>query len=191
MEDANGPLFEKPKFGAESFGVVHFAGVVVDRPLVTIRSGALLVTVEPVDPAVSEGDRVEVGEAIGTLMPGHCPRACVHLGVRLAGEYVSPLLYLGGLQRAVLLPLEPAASATAPLAPTRARSGAGVGGAVHGGQSLGTHVGVDLRRAEARVTENLLHRPQIRSPVEQVGRRRVAEGVRARRAASATVGEQA
>jgi len=28
-EDANGPLFEKPKFGAESFGVVHFAGPVV------------------------------------------------------------------------------------------------------------------------------------------------------------------
>ncbi|MER3387079.1 M23 family metallopeptidase [Microcella pacifica] len=106
---------------AATSGVVHFAGVVVDRPLVTIRSGALLVTVEPVDPVVREGDRVEAGETIGTLLPGHCARTCVHLGVRLAGEYVSPLLYLGGLQRAVLLPLEPAASATASLAPTRAQ----------------------------------------------------------------------
>ena len=90
-------------------GVVHFAGVVVDRPVITVRDGQLLVTVEPVEPIVVEGQRVEAGEVIGTLLPGHCggsgARVCVHLGVRLAGEYVSPLLYLGGLQRAVLLPL--------------------------------------------------------------------------------------
>lgn len=90
-------------------GVVHFAGVVVDRPVITVRDGHLLVTVEPVEPVVVEGQRVGAGEVIGTLLPGHCAgsgaRVCVHLGVRLAGEYVSPLLYLGGLQRAVLLPL--------------------------------------------------------------------------------------
>jgi len=90
-------------------GVVHFAGVVVDRPVITVRDGQLLVTVEPVEPLVVEGQRVTAGEVIGTLLPGHCgdadERVCVHLGVRLAGEYVSPLLYLGGLQRAVLLPL--------------------------------------------------------------------------------------
>lgn len=87
-------------------GVVHFAGVVVDRPLVTVRTGQLLVTLEPVAPVVAEGDIVSAGEPLGTLVAGHCSRACVHLGVRLAGEYVSPLLYLGGLQRAVLLPLD-------------------------------------------------------------------------------------
>lgn len=90
-------------------GVVHFAGVVVDRPVITVRDGQLLVTVEPVEPLVVAGQRIAAGEVIGTLLPGHCggadERACVHLGVRLAGEYVSPLLYLGGLQRAVLLPL--------------------------------------------------------------------------------------
>lgn len=86
-------------------GIVHFAGVVVDRPVITVRQGQLLATVEPVTPLVQTGDRVEAGQVIGVLEPGHCARPCVHLGVRLAGEYVSPLLYLGGLQRAVLLPL--------------------------------------------------------------------------------------
>lgn len=91
-------------------GTVHFAGVVVDRPVITVRDGPLLVTVEPVLPVVAEGDSVAAGQLIGTLLPGHCTDAepaelCVHLGVRLAGEYVSPLLSLGGLQRAVLLPL--------------------------------------------------------------------------------------
>jgi murein DD-endopeptidase MepM/ murein hydrolase activator NlpD len=86
-------------------GVVHFAGVVVDRPVITVRQGQVLATVEPVEPLVSEGDVVQAGDIIGVLQPGHCARACVHLGVRVAGEYVSPLLWLGGLQRAVLLPM--------------------------------------------------------------------------------------
>ena len=90
---------------AVTSGVVHFAGVVVDRPVITVRQGQVLATVEPVDPLVAAGDLVQAGDVIGTLLPGHCARPCVHLGVRVAGEYVSPLLWLGGLQRAVLLPL--------------------------------------------------------------------------------------
>lgn len=86
-------------------GVVHFAGVVVDRPVITVRQGQVLATVEPVEPVVVAGDIVRAGDVIGVLQPGHCARPCLHLGVRVAGEYVSPLLWLGGLQRAVLLPL--------------------------------------------------------------------------------------
>lgn len=97
---------------AATSGIVHFAGVVVDRPVITVRTGQVLATVEPVTPLVAVGESVVAGQVIGTLEPGHCARACVHLGVRIAGEYVSPLLYLGGLQRAVLLPLDsPAAQA--------------------------------------------------------------------------------
>lgn len=90
---------------AVTSGVVHFAGVVVDRPVITVRQGHLLATVEPVEPLVAAGDIVRAGDVIGVLQPGHCARPCVHLGVRIAGEYVSPLLWLGGLQRAVLLPI--------------------------------------------------------------------------------------
>jgi murein DD-endopeptidase MepM/ murein hydrolase activator NlpD len=91
---------------AATSGVVHFAGRVVDRGVVTIRSGQLLVTVEPVTPTVSEGDAVVAGSVIGTLEAGHCASPCVHVGVREAGAYVSPLRWLGGLRRAVLLPLD-------------------------------------------------------------------------------------
>ena len=90
---------------AVTSGVVHFAGVVVDRPVITVRQGQVLATVEPVEPLVAAGDTVRAGDVIGVLLPGHCALPCVHLGVRVAGEYVSPLLWLGGLQRAVLLPM--------------------------------------------------------------------------------------
>ena len=90
---------------AVTSGIVHFAGTVVDRPVITIRQGQVLATVEPVEPVVATGDIVRAGDVIGVLQPGHCARPCVHLGVRVAGEYVSPLLWLGGLQRAVLLPM--------------------------------------------------------------------------------------
>ncbi|MDO9591394.1 MAG: peptidoglycan DD-metalloendopeptidase family protein, partial [Microcella sp.] len=96
---------------AVTSGVVHFAGVVVDRPVVTVRQGQVLATVEPVEPLVAAGDLVQAGDVIGVLQPGHCHQPCVHLGVRVAGEYVSPLLWLGGLQRAVLLPIDETASA--------------------------------------------------------------------------------
>jgi murein DD-endopeptidase MepM/ murein hydrolase activator NlpD len=99
-----------PEHGVEvravTGGVVHFAGIVVDRPVITVRSGQILATVEPVVALVAAGESVRAGQVIGLLESGHCQSPCVHLGVRLAGEYVSPLLYLGGLRRAVLLPLE-------------------------------------------------------------------------------------
>lgn len=93
---------------APADGIVTFVGVVVDRPVVAIaHSGDLLSSFEPVAAAVSVGDAVVAGQRIGTVtVGGHCG-GCVHFGVRLHGEYVSPLLLLGGIPRAVLLPLGP------------------------------------------------------------------------------------
>jgi murein DD-endopeptidase MepM/ murein hydrolase activator NlpD len=92
---------------APASGVVHFAGFVVDRPVISIRhAGGVLSSFEPVEPLVATGDRVAVGEVIGTLLPGHCATPCLHLGARVDGEYVNPLLFLGGLEHAVLYPLE-------------------------------------------------------------------------------------
>ncbi|MFD6053185.1 murein hydrolase activator EnvC family protein [Agromyces sp. NPDC060279] len=93
---------------APAGGVVSFAGTVAGRPLVAVDHGDGYVSaVEPVSPLVTEGTPVAPGEPLGTVAGGgHCDGACVHFGVRLHGEYVSPMLLLGSVPRAVLLPLD-------------------------------------------------------------------------------------
>ncbi|MGV8969667.1 MAG: M23 family metallopeptidase [Microbacteriaceae bacterium] len=105
---ARDPLGEIP-VTAPASGIVHFVGFVVDRPVVSIDHGSgVLSSFEPVASTLKKGQRVSAGASIGTLLPGHCTTPCLHLGARLNGEYVSPLLFLGGLPRAVLLPTRPA-----------------------------------------------------------------------------------
>jgi murein DD-endopeptidase MepM/ murein hydrolase activator NlpD len=91
-------------------GVVTHAGVVAGRGTVTVKHRqGLSSTYEPVDPLVTAGSVVKVGELLGTLRPrdgpGHCGvRACLHLGARRGDAYVDPypLLVRG---RLALLPL--------------------------------------------------------------------------------------
>ena len=86
-------------------GVVHFVGVVVDRPVLSIaHGGAVLSSFEPVSSTLAAGQLVTRGEVIGTVLPGHCATPCLHLGARVDGEYVNPLLFLGGVPWSVLLP---------------------------------------------------------------------------------------
>ncbi|WP_261164145.1 murein hydrolase activator EnvC [Microbacterium sp. Marseille-Q6965] len=91
---------------APASGTVAFAGVVVDRPLLTIDHGdGLVTTLEPVTTDLSPGDAVSRGDVVGRVaVGGHTPAGAVHFGVRLQGAYVNPLLLLGGVPRAVLLP---------------------------------------------------------------------------------------
>jgi len=90
---------------APADGVVHFAGVVVDRPVLSIRhGGGVISSYEPVVATVARGDAVTRGDVIGTVLPGHCESVCVHVGVRVDGEYVSPMTWFGGIPASVLLP---------------------------------------------------------------------------------------
>lgn len=91
---------------APANGIVHFAGFVVDRPVLSIaHPGGLLSSFEPVEASVSVGDHVVRGQVVGVLLAGHCASSCLHLGARVDGEYVNPLLFLGDLPRALLLPV--------------------------------------------------------------------------------------
>lgn len=91
---------------APTAGIVHFAGVVVDRPLVSIEHpDGVLTSYEPVATTLRAGDIVEAGQTIGQVQLGHCSERCLHFGVRIDGAYVSPMNYFGGIPPAVLLPL--------------------------------------------------------------------------------------
>ncbi|MCU1571129.1 MAG: peptidase [Naasia sp.] len=90
-------------------GIVSFAGTVVDRPVLSIRHGdGLVSSFEPISAGAAVGTSVVAGQVVGTVAPssGHCPPGCVHFGVRRDGEYLSPLMLLGGVPRAILLPLD-------------------------------------------------------------------------------------
>ena len=93
---------------AAAAGTVSFAGAVAGRGVVAIdHGGGVVSAIEPVAATVGEGAAVAAGEVIGTVSSGgHCSAGCVHFGVRIDGEYVSPFLFLGGLPRAVLLPMD-------------------------------------------------------------------------------------
>lgn len=103
---------------AAAAGVVHFAGTVVDRGVVSIRHAAgLRTTYEPVAPLVTVGQVVRAGDIIGTLMSGHagCPlAACLHWGLRRADEYLDPLAMLGAGRIRLLPNARPAAHRVSP-----------------------------------------------------------------------------
>lgn len=87
-------------------GVVAFQGVVVDRPLLTIEhEGGYVSTFEPLISTLAPGQLVAAGAPIGTVATGgHADPGMLHIGVRLNGTYINPLLLFGEVERAVLLP---------------------------------------------------------------------------------------
>lgn len=92
---------------APGTATVRFAGMVVDRPVVTLdHGGGVLSSVEPVSSDLPVGSAVARGAVIGVVASGgHCGTACIHVGVRVDGEYVSPMLFFGRVPPAILLPL--------------------------------------------------------------------------------------
>lgn len=91
---------------APAAGAIAFAGQVAGRPVVTIDHGSgLVTTLEPVLTELRPGQNVAQGAPVGVLGEGgHAPPGALHFGVRRNGEYINPLLLLGGVPRAVLLP---------------------------------------------------------------------------------------
>ena len=71
-------------------GTVSFAGSVGGKPVVVVTHGALRSTYEPVEAVTDVGDRVLAGQIIGTVVAGHCPGGCLHLGLRRGDRYLDP-----------------------------------------------------------------------------------------------------
>jgi murein DD-endopeptidase MepM/ murein hydrolase activator NlpD len=91
---------------APAEGVVAFSGQVAGRGILTIdHGGGLVSTLEPVDPILGAGTPIAAGGEVGTVSTGgHTSTGALHFGVRLDGDYINPLVLLGGVPRAVLLP---------------------------------------------------------------------------------------
>ena len=92
---------------APDAGVVLFAGVVVDRGVLSIRhADGTVSSFEPISAFVSAGDDVTSGQTVGRVSEGgHCDSACLHVGARVQGDYVDPEPYFMVRRRAVLVPL--------------------------------------------------------------------------------------
>lgn len=101
LTTAQGTIVRAPADGA-----IAFRGTVVDRPLITIEHAAGYVsTFEPVSSDLTPGDTVSAGDEIGSVSAGgHAVPGTLHLGVRLDGDYINPMLLFGTVPRAVLLP---------------------------------------------------------------------------------------
>lgn len=90
---------------APASGTVSFVGTVVDRPVVSIRvDSRTVVSLEPVEAAgLAEGASIARGGSLGVIgAGGQCDVACLHLGVRVDGDYVNPTGFF--VERPVLLP---------------------------------------------------------------------------------------
>jgi murein DD-endopeptidase MepM/ murein hydrolase activator NlpD len=88
---------------APADGVVRFAGYVVNRGVLSIDHGGVVSSFEAVGALVQAGDRVAQGQPVAVVGTGsHC--ACLHVGARIRGQYVSPLALIGRIPAAVLLP---------------------------------------------------------------------------------------
>jgi murein DD-endopeptidase MepM/ murein hydrolase activator NlpD len=87
-------------------GTIAFAGDVAGRGVLTIDHGdGLVTTLEPVESALTAGTVVARGDPVATVAAGgHTAPGAVHFGVRYEGAYINPMLLLGGIPRAVLLP---------------------------------------------------------------------------------------
>lgn len=94
---------------APADATVEYVGVVVDRPVITLRhAGGLRTSLEPVETTLGVGDAVARGTPVGTVSSasGHCaPDTCVHWGMRQGDDYVDPLSCVPGFGPVVLLPL--------------------------------------------------------------------------------------
>lgn len=89
---------------APTSGTVTFAGVVATKPVLSMTTyDDVIVSFEPITTQLKAGDSITRGDTIGfSDSGGHCAAACLHLGVRVDGEYVNPLRFFW--PKPVLLP---------------------------------------------------------------------------------------
>jgi murein DD-endopeptidase MepM/ murein hydrolase activator NlpD len=98
---------------APADGRVWFVGKVAQRSVLSIEhEGGFLTEFEPVCTDLVKGEPVFAGQEIAKVCETssdyrqHCSSAlCLHFSLRSAGKYLSPLVFIGGLNPSRLLPM--------------------------------------------------------------------------------------
>ncbi len=96
---------------APAKGTVWFAGKVAQRRLISLQhNNGYLSEFEPVCTDLAKGEPVFAGQQIGFVCDAdenylpHCLNAeCLHFSLRTQGAYLSPLVFIGGLNPSRLL----------------------------------------------------------------------------------------
>lgn len=86
---------------ASNSGIIHFAGPVGGRPVVSImHTNGIRTTYDPVIPQVRKGQHVKRGQIIGTLAPEneHTHGPGLGWGAKIGDTYIDPLSLLGTSQ---------------------------------------------------------------------------------------------
>ena len=84
-------------------GRITFVGPVAGRGVIVLRTlEDEDVTLEPIEPAVVQGDVVNPGDVVGFVRAGHLGSNALHLGIRVRGEYVDPAPFLPPPPRIVI-----------------------------------------------------------------------------------------
>jgi murein DD-endopeptidase MepM/ murein hydrolase activator NlpD len=96
---------------APADGIVWFSGRVAQRPLISLRhNNGYLSEFEPVCSDLAKGEPVFAGQQIGYICQAdnnylpHCANSdCLHFSLRIEGAYLSPLVFIGGINPSRLL----------------------------------------------------------------------------------------
>lgn len=81
---------------APASGTLVFNGLVARIPTLVIDHGGLRSSFQPVQSPLKVGQAVTAGSVIGVVVgetgtqAGHCPRTCLHFGVRNSTGYLDP-----------------------------------------------------------------------------------------------------
>lgn len=83
-------------------GKVRFVGQVAHKPVIAlVHDGGYITSFEPACGALKLDQQVKKGQVIGFVCgeryKSHCASLCLHYGMKIAGNYLSPLALAGAL----------------------------------------------------------------------------------------------
>lgn len=77
---------------APGYGRIWFAGKVAGREVITLEVEGMLISFDAATTTLNTGEVVAKGQIFGISVDHHCGNNCLHLGLRVSGNYLNPLL---------------------------------------------------------------------------------------------------